>query len=295
MASFTYEIEPERLLEAPVIRRTFLNFIAAALLSTGLIQSAQAEKPFIIVQSTTSTQNSGLFDDLLPKFTAKTGIDVRVVAVGTGQAIRNAANGDGDVLFVHSKPSEEKFVADGLGVSRADVMYNDFVIVGPANDPAGVAGSNNVTEALTKIASSKSIFASRGDDSGTHKAELRLWKASGIDPSKDSGTWYRETGSGMGATLNTGTGMGAYVMTDRATWIAFGNKGTHQIVVEGDPNMFNQYGVILVNPKAHPHVRADMAKIFIDWLLSSEGQAAIADYQVDGQQLFFPNAGSGPS
>ncbi|WP_395176393.1 substrate-binding domain-containing protein [Roseibium alexandrii] len=278
-----------------MIRRTFLNFIAAALLSTGLVQSAQAEKPFIIVQSTTSTQNSGLFDDLLPKFTAKTGIDVRVVAVGTGQAIRNAANGDGDVLFVHSKPSEEKFVADGLGVSRADVMYNDFVIVGPANDPAGVAGSNNVTEALTKIASSKSIFASRGDDSGTHKAELRLWKASGIDPSEDSGTWYRETGSGMGATLNTGTGMGAYVMTDRATWIAFGNKGTHQIVVEGDPNMFNQYGVILVNPEAHPHVRADMAQRFIDWLLSSEGQAAIADYQVDGQQLFFPNAGSGPS
>lgn len=278
-----------------MIRRTFLNFIAAALLSTGLIQSTQAEKPFIIVQSTTSTQNSGLFDDLLPKFTAKTGIDVRVVAVGTGQAIRNAANGDGDVLFVHSKPSEEKFVADGLGVSRADVMYNDFVIVGPANDPAGVAGSNNVTEALTKIASSKSIFASRGDDSGTHKAELRLWKAAGTDPSEASGTWYRETGSGMGATLNTGTGMGAYAMTDRATWIAFGNKGTHQIVVEGDPNMFNQYGVILVNPKAHPHVRADMAQRFIDWLLSSEGQAAIADYQVDGQQLFFPNAGSGPS
>jgi tungstate transport system substrate-binding protein len=278
-----------------VIRRTFLNFIAAALLSTVVIHSAQAENPFIIVQSTTSTQNSGLFDDLLPKFTAKTGIDVRVVAVGTGQAIRNAANGDGDVLFVHSKPSEEKFVADGLGVSRADVMYNDFVIVGPANDPAGVAGTNNVAKALTKIASSKSIFASRGDDSGTHKAELRLWKASGIDPSEDSGTWYRETGSGMGATLNTGTGMGAYVMTDRATWIAFGNKGKHQIVVEGDPNMFNQYGVILVNPKAHPHVRADMAQRFIDWLLSYEGQAAIADYQVDGQQLFFPNAGSGPS
>ncbi|MGV2977562.1 substrate-binding domain-containing protein [Roseibium alexandrii] len=278
-----------------MIRRTFLNFIAAALLSTVVIHSAQAENPFIIVQSTTSTQNSGLFDDLLPKFTAKTGIDVRVVAVGTGQAIRNAANGDGDVLFVHSKPSEEKFVADGLGVSRADVMYNDFVIVGPANDPAGVAGTNNVAKALTKIASSKSIFASRGDDSGTHKAELRLWKASGIDPSEDSGTWYRETGSGMGATLNTGTGMGAYVMTDRATWIAFGNKGTHQIVVEGDHNMFNQYGVILVNPEAHPHVRADMAQRFIDWLLSSEGQAAIADYQVDGQQLFFPNAGSGPS
>ncbi|EEE46767.1 substrate-binding domain-containing protein [Roseibium alexandrii] len=278
-----------------MIRRTILKLIAATLLSTVVIHSAQAENPFIIVQSTTSTQNSGLFDDLLPKFTAKTGIDVRVVAVGTGQAIRNAANGDGDVLFVHSKPSEEKFVADGLGVSRADVMYNDFVIVGPANDPAGVAGTNNVAKALTKIASSKSIFASRGDDSGTHKAELRLWKASGIDPSEDSGTWYRETGSGMGATLNTGTGMGAYVMTDRATWIAFGNKGTHQIVVEGDPNMFNQYGVILVNPEAHPHVRADMAQRFIDWLLSSEGQAAIADYQVDGQQLFFPNAGSGPS
>lgn len=278
-----------------MIRRAFLKIIAAAVLTTGLLQSAQAENPFIIVQSTTSTQNSGLFDDLLPKFTAKTGIDVRVVAVGTGQAIRNAANGDGDVLFVHSKPSEEKFVSDGLGVSRADVMYNDFVIVGPANDPAGVAGTKNVAEALTKIASSKSIFASRGDDSGTHKAELRLWKSAGIDPSEASGTWYRETGSGMGATLNTGTGMGAYVMTDRATWIAFGNKGTHQILVEGDAKMFNQYGVILVNPEAHPRVKADMAQRFIDWLLSPEGQTAIADYQVDGQQLFFPNAGSGPS
>ncbi|WP_306147674.1 MULTISPECIES: substrate-binding domain-containing protein [unclassified Roseibium] len=278
-----------------MIRRAFLKIIAAAFLTTGLLQSAQAENPFIIVQSTTSTQNSGLFDDLLPKFTAKTGIDVRVVAVGTGQAIRNAANGDGDVLFVHSKPSEEKFVADGLGVSRADVMYNDFVIVGPADDPAGIAGTNNVAEALTKIASSKSIFASRGDDSGTHKAELRLWKSAEIDPLEASGTWYRETGSGMGATLNTGTGMGAYVMTDRATWIAFGNKGTHQIVVEGDAKMFNQYGVILVNPEAHPHVKADMAQRFIDWLLSPEGQAAIADYQVDGQQLFFPNAGSGSS
>ncbi|MCX2725550.1 substrate-binding domain-containing protein [Roseibium salinum] len=274
-----------------MIRRTFLALAAALAMTAFAGQVTFAQDKFIIVQSTTSTQNSGLFDYLLPIFTDKTGIEVRVVAVGTGQAIKNAANGDGDVLFVHSKPSEEKFVADGLGVSRADVMYNDFVIVGPTSDPAGVAGSEDVVASLKKIAEAKAPFASRGDDSGTHKAELRLWKAAGIDPSEASGDWYSETGSGMGATLNAGTGMGAYVLTDRATWISFGNKGDFEVLVEGDPVLFNQYGVILVNPQVHEHVKAEMGQEFIDWLLSDEGQSAIADYKVDGQQLFFPNAG----
>ena len=274
-----------------MIRRAFLALAAAVLTTVFAGQPSFAEDKFIVVQSTTSTQNSGLFDYLLPIFQEKTGIEVRVVAVGTGQAIKNAANGDGDVLFVHSKPSEEKFVADGLGVSRSDVMYNDFVIVGPANDPAGVAGSKDVVESLKKIADAKAPFASRGDDSGTHKAELRLWKAASIDPSEGSGDWYRETGSGMGATLNTGTGMGAYVMTDRATWISFGNKGDYKVAVEGDPILFNQYGIILVNPEVHTHVKADLGQQFVDWVLSKEGQQAIADYKVDGQQLFFPNAG----
>jgi len=276
-----------------LIRRAFLA-LAATLLATVLVgQASFAEDKFIIVQSTTSTQNSGLFDHLLPMFQDKTGIEVRVVAVGTGQAIKNAANGDGDVLFVHAKPAEEKFVADGLGVSRADVMYNDFVIVGPADDPAGVAGSKDVVDALKKIAEAKAPFASRGDDSGTHKAEQRLWKQAGIDPAAASNDWYRETGSGMGATLNTGTGMGAYVMTDRATWISFGNKGDYKVAVEGDPILFNQYGVILVNPEVHQHVKADLGQQFIDWILSEEGQQAIADYKIDGQQLFFPNADKG--
>ncbi len=278
-----------------MIRRLFLALAATAVAGALAGPAAATDDRFIVVQSTTSTQNSGLFDDLLPKFQDKTGIEVRVVAVGTGQAIKNAANGDGDVLFVHSKPSEEKFVADGLGVSRADVMYNDFVIVGPADDPAGVAGSRDVVSAMQAIAASGALFASRGDDSGTHKAELRLWTAAGVDPDAASGDWYRETGSGMGATLNTGTGMGAYVMTDRATWIAFGNKGDHRIAVEGDAKMFNQYGVILVNPDAHPHVKAEMGQEFVDWLLSKDGQQAIADYKVDGQQLFFPNANKGSS
>ncbi len=278
-----------------MIRRAFLALAAAVLATVFAGQPSFAEDKFIVVQSTTSTQNSGLFDYLLPIFQEKTGIEVRVVAVGTGQAIKNAANGDGDVLFVHSKPSEEKFVADGLGVSRSDVMYNDFVIVGPANDPAGVAGSKDVVESLKKIADAKAPFASRGDDSGTHKAELRLWKAAGIDPSEGSGDWYRETGSGMGATLNTGTGMGAYVMTDRATWISFGNKGDYKVAVEGDPILFNQYGIILVNPEVHAHVKADLGQQFVDWVLSKEGQQAIADYKVDGQQLFFPNSDKGSS
>ena len=274
-------------------RPRFPVLASAALAAFGLSVSAgPAADEFIVVQSTTSTRNSGLFDHLLPAFREKTGIEVRVVAVGTGQAIRNAANGDGDVLFVHARSAEEQFVADGDGVARFDVMYNDFVIVAPPSDPADVAGMSDAVAALVKIAGTEAPFASRGDDSGTHKAELRLWQEAGIDVKAASGGWYRETGSGMGATLNTGTGMGAYVMTDRATWIAFGNKGDYRIAVEGDPKLFNQYGIILVNPDRHPRVRADPGRQFIDWILSGEGQAAIASYQVDGRQLFFPNAGS---
>ena len=249
------------------MKTQLIGAIAAATLALGaMVAPATAEENFIVVQSTTSTQNSGLLDAILPAFTEKSGIEVRVVAVGTGQAIKNAENGDGDV------------------------MYNDFVVVGPAADPAGVAGMKDAEAALGKIAAAKAPFASRGDDSGTHKAELRLWKDAGIDLAAASGGWYRETGSGMGATLNTGIGMGAYVLTDRATWISFGNKGDHTVVVEGDPELFNQYGVILVNPDRHPAVKAEAGQAFIDWLTGDEGQAAIANYRVDGQQLFFPNA-----
>ena len=273
-----------------MLRRQFLTLAAAGLLAAGVSAPVQAQDTFIIVQSTTSTQNSGLFEFMLPKFREKTGIEVRVVAVGTGQAIKNAANGDGDVLFVHAKPAEEKFVADGYGVKRFDVMYNDFVVVGPPADPAGIAGSSDITDALKKIAEVKAPFASRGDDSGTHKAELALWEAAGVDVAAASGGWYRETGSGMGATLNTGTGMGAYVLTDRATWISFGNKGAYRIAVEGDERMFNQYGIILVNKEKLPNVKADLGQQFVDWVISEEGQQVIADYKIDGQQLFFPNA-----
>ena len=244
----------------------------------------------IIVQSTTSTANSGLYDHLLPAFSEETGIQVNVVAVGTGQAIKNARNCDGDVLLVHAKPAEEAFVADGFGTMRTDLMYNDFVIVGPASDPAKVDGLSDVDEALGRIAAKGALFASRGDDSGTHKKELSLWAGIGVDPTAASGDWYRETGSGMGATLNTGIGMGAYVMTDRASWISFANKQDYGIRVEGDDAMFNQYGVIPVNPVACPSVKAEAAQVFADWLLSDEGQNAIAAYRVDGQQLFFPNA-----
>ena len=252
--------------------------------------SAGADR-FITVASTTSTENSGLFAHLLPIFTEKTGIQVRVVAVGTGQAIRLARNGDADVLFVHHKPSEEKFVADGFGVARHDVMYNDFVLLGPAGDPAGIADTGDVSAALARIAGGKIPFASRGDDSGTHKKELGLWRAAGINPAKSAGGWYRATGSGMGATLNTAVAMDAYAMSDRATWIAFQNKRGHRIVVEGDSRLFNQYGVILVNPRKHPHVKTRAGQKFIDWLLSGDGQRAIAVYRRGGQQLFFPNAG----
>ncbi len=265
-----------------------VKFTLAALLAlTPLAASAQES---IIVQSTTSTANSGLYDYLLPIFSDKTGITVNVVAVGTGQAIKNAANCDGDVLLVHAKPAEEKFVADGGGTSRTDLMYNDFVIVGPADDPAGVAGTSDVEAALKTIAGKGAVFASRGDDSGTHKKEKALWQAAGVDPATGSGDWYRETGSGMGATLNAGIGMGAYVMTDRATWISFANKQDYRIAVEGDDDLFNQYGVIPVNPEKCPAVKIEAAKAFSAWLISDEGQKAIAGYTVDGQQLFFPNA-----
>jgi len=270
------------------------SFLAVTLAATAAVlafgNSVAAEDRFIVVQSTTSTQNSGLFDHMLPVFTQKSGIEVRVVAVGTGQAIKNAQNCDGDVLFVHAKPAEEKFVADGYGVKRSDVMYNDFVVVGPSSDPAGVAGSKDITGSLARIKQAKAPFASRGDDSGTHKAELALWQAAGIDPAADSGGWYRETGSGMGATLNTAVGMNAYALTDRATWIAFGNKGDFEVAVEGDERMFNQYGIILVSPQKCPSVKADLGQAFVDWVLSDDGQQAIADYKQNDQQLFFPNA-----
>ena len=275
-----------------MIRHAFLALAAAVCMAA--TDPARAEDRFIVVQSTTSTQNSGLYDHILPMFAEETGIEVRVVAVGTGQAIRNAANGDGDILLVHSRAAEERFVADGYGVARFDVMYNDFVIVGPPSDPAGVAGMTDAVAAMTKIATAEAPFASRGDDSGTHKAERGLWKEAGVDVEAASGGWYRETGSGMGATLNTGIGMGAYVMTDRATWSSFGNRGAHRIAVEGDPKLFNQYGVILVNPERHPNVKAEMGRQFVDWVLSGEGQAAIASFEVDGRQLFFPNAGKRP-
>ena len=278
-----------------VIGRTSLALAAAVTLAAlGPAGPAAAQDGFIIVQSTTSTRNSGLYDHILPMFSEKTGIEVRVVAVGTGQAIRNAANGDGDVLLVHARAAEERFVADGYGVARFDVMYNGFVIVGTRSDPAGVAGMTDAVAALAKIAAAEAPFASRGDDSGTHKAELGLWKEAGIDVQAASGGWYRETGSGMGATLNTGIGMGAYVMTDLATWLSFGNRGGHRIAVEDDPRLFNQYGIILVNPERHPNVKAELGGIFVDWVLSEEGQTAIASFKVDGQQLFFPNAGHRP-
>lgn len=252
---------------------------------------APAADNYITVASTTSTENSGLYEHLLPKFTDKTGIEVRVVAVGTGQAIRLAENGDADVLLVHHTPSEKEFVAAGFGVERFDVMYNDFVLIGPQADPAGIGGGDDALEALAAIARSESPFASRGDDSGTHKKELGQWRAAGFDPSSFEGEWYRETGQGMGATLNVASGMNAYVMSDRSTWLNFGNKGELRILVEGDERLFNQYGIILVNPERHPHVKAGMGRAFIDWILSEPGQQAIAEYQIKGQQAFFPNAG----
>ena len=252
---------------------------------------ALAENPFIVVASTTSTQDSGLYEYLLPLFTQRSGIDVRVVAKGTGEAIKLAERGDADVLFVHDQKSEEAFVAAGYGVKRYPVMYNDFIIVGPKSDPAVIGGMHDAVAALRKIVDGKNIFVSRGDDSGTNKAERRLWKEAGINVKPLSGVWYYETGSGMGPTLNTAADMSAYTLTDRATWAAFKNKRSLVPLVEGDPRLFNQYGVTLVNPARFPHVKAHDGQAFIDWLISPEGQRAIVGYRIDGQQMFYPNAG----
>ncbi|MCC6202181.1 MAG: substrate-binding domain-containing protein [Gammaproteobacteria bacterium] len=271
------------------MRHRSSSALLALLLLTGIAAWAQPA-PYIVLQSTTSTQDSGLFDDLLPRFKKETGIEVRVVAVGTGQALKNAANGDGDVLLVHERAEEEKFIADGFGVARFDLMYNDFVLVGPESDPAGVRGMADVVAAMRRIAAGKHPFASRADDSGTHSRELQLWQEAGIDVVAASGTWYRETGSGMGATLNTSIGIGAYTLCDRATWVSFRNKAKHVIAVEGDARLHNQYGLILVNPKRHPRVHAAAGQRFIDWLLGPTGQAAIGAFRVDGQQIYIPNA-----
>lgn len=251
-----------------------------------------AAERFITVSSTTSTENSGLFQAILPLFEKDTGIAVRVVAVGTGQAIRMAQRGDADVLLVHHRPSEEQFVADGFGVERHDVMYNDFVLAGPRTDPAGVGGTSDAVGALARIATQQAVFVSRGDDSGTHKRELSLWRAAGVDVSVASHAWYRESGAGMGTALNIASGMGAYILTDRGTWLNFSNKGGLVVLVAGDRRLFNPYGVILVNPQRHPHVKAADGQAFIDWLLSPAGQAAIAAYRIDGQPVFFPHTDS---
>jgi tungstate transport system substrate-binding protein len=273
------------------VRRGLPALAAAVVLAIGG-SAARADAPFITLASTTSTANSGLFDDILPQFTAATGIEVRVVAVGTGAALRIGEAGDADVLLVHARAAEDAFVADGFGAFRRDVMHNDFVLVGPRTDPAGIAGSADAVAALKKIAAARVPFLSRGDDSGTHKAELRLWRAAGIDPQAASGGWYRETGAGMGATLNTAANMDAYALTDRGTWLSFNNRAGLAIAFEGDPRLFNPYGVILVNPARHPHIRRAAAMRFIDWLTGPHGQKAIALYRVGGQPLFFPDTPS---
>ena len=264
--------------------RLFALFVAVA-----VSLPAWAAERFITVASTTSTEQSGLFGHLLPAFTAKSGIEVRVVAVGTGQALRLGERGDADVVLVHDRTSELKFVEAGHGVDRRDVMYNDYVLVGPKADPAAVR-SAGVAAALRRTAEAKTPFASRGDDSGTHKSELRLWRDAGIDPQPGTGSWYRETGSGMGPTLNTAAGMDAYTLTDRGTWLSFKNRQNLEILVQGDEQLFNQYGVMLVNPARHPHVKERDARLFIGWLTGREGQRAIAEYKLGGEPLFFPNA-----
>jgi tungstate transport system substrate-binding protein len=264
--------------------------VLAATITLVVAAPARAQDKSIVVASTTSTQDSGLFSHILPLFKAKTGIDVKVVAQGTGQALDTGRRGDADVLFVHAKAQEEKFVADGFGVKRYPVMYNDFVLIGPRSDPAGIKGMTDVAEALKAIKSKGAPFISRGDRSGTHIAELDLWKAAGIDIGKEKGPWYKEIGQGMGAALNTASAANAYVLADRGTWLSFKNRGDLDILVAGDKRLFNQYGVILVNPEKHPHVKKALGQAFIDWLVSPEGQKAIADYKINGQELFFPNA-----
>jgi len=274
------------------LRRCTVALAALACLAVlaGVSTADPAPERYITVASTTSTENSGLFGHLLPKFQAKTGIAVRIIALGTGQALDVARRGDADVVFVHDKAAEEKFLAEGFGVARQDVMYNDFVLVGPRADPAKVAGSKDVAAALKRIQSAQAPFVSRGDRSGTHAAELRLWADAGVDLGASKGPWYRETGSGMGAALNTAAALDAYLLTDRGTWLAFRNRGSLDILVEGDERLFNQYGVILVNPSRHPHVKRADGQAFIDWLVSAEGQAAIAAFRINGEQAFFPDA-----
>ncbi len=264
-------------------------FLAAAMLAS-LCVPALAQDKSIVVASTTSTQDSGLFGHILPIFKRATGIDVKVVAQGTGQALDTGRRGDADVVFVHARAAEEKFVGEGAGVKRFPVMYNDFVLIGPKSDPAGVKGTKDIVAALKAIQAKAAPFVSRGDRSGTHQAELALWKDAGIDIAASKGPWYRDIGQGMGAALNTASAMNAYVLSDRGTWISFKNRGDLAIAVEGDQRLFNQYGVILVNPAKHPHVKKELGQAFIDWLVSPAGQKAIADYKIDGQQLFFPNA-----
>ena len=267
----------------------FLSFAVA--LCVGAVAAyapAIAEDRSIVVASTTSTQDSGLFGYLLPIFKAKTGIEVKVIAQGTGQALDTARRGDADVVFVHAKPQEEKLLAEGFGVKRFDVMYNDFVLIGPMDDPAGLKGKD-IETALKTIQAKCTPFVSRGDRSGTHAAELALWKQAGINIAAAKGPWYREIGQGMGAALNAASGMNGYVLSDRGTWISFKNRGDLQIVVEGDKRLFNQYGVMLVNPEKYPSVKRELGQAFVDWLISPEGQAAIAGYRIDGQQLFFPD------
>jgi tungstate transport system substrate-binding protein len=256
------------------------------------VAGAAAEDRSIVVASTTSTQDSGLFGYLLPIFKAKTNIEVKVIAQGTGQALDTARRGDADVVFVHARAQEEKFLAEGFGVKRFDVMYNDFVLIGPKSDPAGVKGKD-IETALKTIQAKRAPFVSRGDNSGTHLAELSLWKQAGVDLAAAKGPWYREIGQGMGAALNTASAMNGYVLSDRGTWISFKNRGDLEISVEGDKRLFNQYGVMLVNPARYPTVKKELGQTFIDWLISAEGQAAIAGYKIDGQQLFFPNAEKG--
>jgi tungstate transport system substrate-binding protein len=277
-----------------ILTRRFLIAATSSLLFAG---HASAQDKSIVVASTTSTQDSGLFGHILPMFKAKTGIDVKVVAQGTGQALDTARRGDADVVFVHAKPAEEKFLAEGFGVKRYPVMYNDFILVGPKDNTAGVNGTKDIVAALKTIRGKGAAFISRGDKSGTHAAELALWKAAGIDivkarTDKSLGTWYKEIGQGMGAALNTASASNAYVLTDRGTWLSFKNRGELVIAVEGDNRLFNQYGVMLVNPEKHKHVKKELGQAFIDWLVSAEGQKAIADYKIGGQQLFFPNANS---
>ena len=281
---------PNSVLSRIASRRSLI--FAAVVSATGSIavHAQDASDKSIVVASTTSTQDSGLFGHILPLFKKKTGISVKVVALGTGQALDTARRGDADVVFVHAKSAEEKFLAEGHGVKRYPVMYNDFVLVGPKSDPAGIKGMKDVTAALKEIMTKNASFISRGDRSGTYIAELDLWKAAGVDIDKEKGPWYKEIGQGMGAALANATASEAYVLSDRGTWLSFRNKGDLVIEVEGDKRLFNQYGVMLVNPTKHPNVQKEAGQAFIDWLISPEGQKAIADYKINGEQLFYPNA-----